>query len=619
MKKFKTSSFGGLIVLSAGLLVPSVMLGQGTIITYQGRLTDGTNAPNGTYDMQFYLRDASNGGNAVGTTNRFATVTLTNGLFTVPLNFGSSPFTGANLWLEIGVRTNGSTEVYAALSPRQPLTAAPYAIMAGDAGTLGGQSSSAYVAKAGDTMTGALNLPQGGIKVGATQLVATGSNVGIGTATPAAQLEVSGQNGTQQRRTDTTSGNSLVLQAGTGANMKVTAYNYNAGAVPLYIGVDGAHTILNSAGGNVGIGTTTPGATLSLFNSTTDVILKMEDRRADGNYSRFHCKESFYDYYGESAYIALEHNAGEGSYPHALVFGIQDVGDAGAVEKMRLSRQGYLGIGTASPTSPLHVVDSGFNSPSILGPTFSGAGVLGGSHDSFGIYGISDPSHGVAGVAGFGYTGVYGRGNAEGFYGYNINYGHDIHLATERYAAEMYGDVEIAGNLAKSSGSFKIDHPLDPANKYLYHSFVESPDMKNIYDGTTVLDANGEAVVELPEWFGVLNKDFRYQLTAIGAPGPNLYIAEKVSGNHFKIAGGAGGLEVSWQLTGVRQDAWANAHRIPVEEDKPANERGTYLAPEAYGQPESKSVQWARHAAAKRRMQHAAVRQSNGGVQEQNH
>ena len=56
-----------------------------------------------------------------------------------------------------------------------------------------------------------------------------------------------------------------------------------------------------------------------------------------------------------------------------------------------------------------------------------------------------------------------------------------------------------------------IDHPLDPANKYLYHSFVESPDMKNIYDGVITTDANGDATVVMPDYFEALNKDFRYQ------------------------------------------------------------------------------------------------------------
>ena len=85
-------------------------------------------------------------------------------------------------------------------------------------------------------------------------------------------------------------------------------------------------------------------------------------------------------------------------------------------------------------------------------------------------------------------------------------------------------------------------------------------------------------------------------MTAIGAPGPNLYVAEEVANNQFKIAGGKGGMKVSWQVTGIRQDAWANAHRIAVEEDKPAAERGYYLHPELYGQPKEKGIEWAHHA-----------------------
>jgi len=162
------------------------------------------------------------------------------------------------------------------------------------------------------------------------------------------------------------------------------------------------------------------------------------------------------------------------------------------------------------------------------------------------------------------------------------------------YAGFFEGDVWVDGNLSKSGGSFKIDHPTDPANKYLYHSFVESPDMMNIYNGNVVLDGSGEAVVELPDWFGALNRDYRYQLTCIGGFAP-VYIAEEISNNHFKIAGGKSGMKVSWTVTGIRQDAWANAHRIPVEVEKPTNERGSYIHPELYGAPQEKSVEWARH------------------------
>jgi hypothetical protein len=162
-----------------------------------------------------------------------------------------------------------------------------------------------------------------------------------------------------------------------------------------------------------------------------------------------------------------------------------------------------------------------------------------------------------------------------------------------KFAGVFVGDVDVTGNLSKGSGSFKIDHPLDPANKYLYHSFVESPDMMNIYNGNAVLDKHGRAWIELPEWFEVLNREFRYQLTAIGAPGPNLYIAQEIEGNRFKIAGGKPGMRVSWQVTGVRQDPYAEAHRIKVEEDKPSDERGYYLHPKEYSQPEEKGIQYA--------------------------
>jgi hypothetical protein len=198
-----------------------------------------------------------------------------------------------------------------------------------------------------------------------------------------------------------------------------------------------------------------------------------------------------------------------------------------------------------------------------------------------------------------------GRSGGSGGSGVIAFGGEGVDGAVRGLAGDFRGDISVSGNLSKGGGSFKIDHPLDPPNKYLYHSFVESPDMKNIYDGVITLDAAGEAIVELPEWFGALNRDLRYLLTAIGAPGPTLYIAEEVNGNHFKIAGGSPRMKVSWQVTGIRQDAWANAHRIPVEEEKPGSERGYYLHPELFGQPEQKNVQWARHPEAMKRIKEA--------------
>lgn len=149
------------------------------------------------------------------------------------------------------------------------------------------------------------------------------------------------------------------------------------------------------------------------------------------------------------------------------------------------------------------------------------------------------------------------------------------------YAGFFLGNVHVDGNLSKSSGSFKIDHPLDPENKYLYHSFVESPDMMNIYNGNATTDKNGNALVELPDYFEALNMDFRYQLTVIGQFAQAI-VGKKIKGNSFKIKTDKPNVEVSWQVTGVRNDAFARKNRIKVEEEKETYNIGTYLNPEAF-------------------------------------
>jgi hypothetical protein len=169
------------------------------------------------------------------------------------------------------------------------------------------------------------------------------------------------------------------------------------------------------------------------------------------------------------------------------------------------------------------------------------------------------------------------------------------------YAGLFLGDVDVVGNVSKSGGSFKIDHPLDPANKYLYHSFVESPDMKNIYDGTIVTDGGGLATVTLPDWFEALNSDFRYQLTVIGQFAQAI-VASEINNNSFTIQTDKPNVKVSWQVTGIRQDAWAKAHRIPVEEDKAQADQGHYLHPELFGHKGEPSIAAMHHPRPKRRV-----------------
>jgi hypothetical protein len=221
--------------------------------------------------------------------------------------------------------------------------------------------------------------------------------------------------------------------------------------------------------------------------------------------------------------------------------------------------------------------------PGVRGTSSSEPGVVGqNSRGGCGVAGHSDTGTGVAGTSRTG-AGVAGISNDTGVVGFG---GFE--------AGRFLGDVTVTGTLSKAAGQFKIDHPLDPANKYLCHSLVESTEMKNVYDGIATLDASGEAEVRLWDWCEALNRDFRYQLTPIGAPAPGLHVAQELSGNRFRIAGGQPGMRVSWQLTGVRHDPYASAHTIMVEEDKPAAERGHYLHPGLYEQPPERAIEWAR-------------------------
>jgi hypothetical protein len=229
---------------------------------------------------------------------------------------------------------------------------------------------------------------------------------------------------------------------------------------------------------------------------------------------------------------------------------------------------------------------------------------------TLGVCGVSESESG-RGV--YGYTsadagttiGVFGRSDSEdgtGVYGFapdldGTTYGvYGVVQSDDGYAGYFLGRGYFSGYLSKPGGGFRIDHPADPENQYLNHSFVESPDMMNVYNGNVMLDSRGEAWVQLPDYFETLNRDFRYQLTAIGGPGPNLHVAQEVVDNRFKIAGGTAGLKVSWQVTGVRHDAWAEANRPLVEEPKPASERGYYMHPAAYGLPKDRDVEIVRAA-----------------------
>jgi hypothetical protein len=251
--------------------------------------------------------------------------------------------------------------------------------------------------------------------------------------------------------------------------------------------------------------------------------------------------------------------------------------------------------------------------PELRGDSDSGWAVYGRSTNSYGVVGRSTNATGVLGQTGSSDPAVWGSnwGNGTAVYGrstsgrgvvgggtigvdaYGSSYGVYARNTADPSGLAGYfnGSVVVNSHLAVYGNKiFKIDHPLDPENRYLLHNAVESSERKNVYDGVARLDEDGAAWVDLPEWFEALNGDFRYQLTAVGGAAPNLHVSEEISENRFKIAGGEGGMKVCWQITGSRKDPWAAANPFEAEEEKSPEDRGRFLHPDLYNAPEEQRV-----------------------------
>ncbi|MFH1373234.1 MAG: hypothetical protein ABII79_05520 [bacterium] len=280
---------------------------------------------------------------------------------------------------------------------------------------------------------------------------------------------------------------------------------------------------------------------------------------------------------GQPAFKAVQHGEGEALrlehlnpnvYGPALYVSTQHRGTAGKFVVNLTSNENYAVYALTKGTGNAVYAES-WGSDGVYGKSLA--------PEAAGVSGYSASEQGY-GIAGWSDQGIAVYGNSPGWAGY------------------FDGDVYVSGNLVGGKSTLKIDHPLDPENKYLVHSSVASPDMKNVYDGVVELDPKGEAIVELPEYFEALNKDFRYQLTCIGGYAP-VYISQEIEANMFEIAGGQPGMRVSWQVTGIRKDAFAQANPIEVEVEKPANEQGLYIHPEAFGLGDEYGVDYKKYAA----------------------
>jgi hypothetical protein len=287
---------------------------------------------------------------------------------------------------------------------------------------------------------------------------------------------------------------------------------------------------------------------------------------------------------------------GEATGTTGLNYGV--FGESKSVEGRGVQgKGGNAGVYGEASVNVGHGVHGKAQSAGVYGEgtsTNTGSGVFGkggfygvrGESESRGVHGQG----GSVGVFGDGVThGVYGNGGNTGVRGTGATYG-VLGTSVGGHAGYFIGNVHVSNVLTKASGSFLIDHPQDPANRLLEHSFVEAPEMLNVYRGTVTLDSRGRATVRLPRYFRALNGDYGYQLTAIGAPAPSLHVARKIERLSFAIAGGAPGQEVCWIVTGARHDAWAKAHPLKVDRMKRRVDRGRYLNPEVFGKPTSAAM-----------------------------
>jgi hypothetical protein len=536
---------------------------------------------------------------------------------------------GEARWL--GVKAEGQEE-----QPRVLLLSVPYALKALDAETIGGKPASAFAPASGSANnSGVGDAPAGTITgsgtkgriprfTGATTIgnsaifQNTAGKVGVGTTTPAASLDVNGTTDIRNTLTLFPNGSAPALSVN-GTALSID----NKGAVSFVNGqkfpgtgtITGVTTASGSGlmgGGtsgtlNLGLLTTcatkqilqwngsawvcitanpgtitgvTAGTDLSGGGTSGNVTLNLNTTATDARYAQLGASDNFtqpmtiYSAYQSSlkatssaaaALAVFGYSTDTSAFFNAGVYGV-----AAGPTGFGVEGNGAFGVlGFSGGTSSLFPLFAG------------GVGVNGDTGVTGGVSVVATADDGNALWAENNSASGFTTAVIEGLGPGNVL---DVFGPAGSVSVSNSGDLAVSGTIFAGTKDFRIDHPLVPSEKYLTHASIESSEMLNLYTGNAVLGADGSAAVSLPDWFTALNEDFRYQLTPIGGFAP-LYIAEKITANQFRIAGGRAGLEVSWQITGVRHDAYAKAHPLVVESDKQGEERGHYLHPDAFGQP----------------------------------
>jgi hypothetical protein len=576
------AAIGGL--LAALPLAPPCHAATPRTLDFQGTLTYSVNQtpkPDGTYSVTFRLFDVATGGTALWTeSNKPVVVAGGHGVFNTvlgaPMSFGSLAF-DKPYFLEVQVAGEP-----AAMAPRLPLATVPYALHA-DAAPLGlpytGTISSAGSAFAvSNTGAGhALSAVGSGGGVNGSALYA-GNTTGIGIISD----------------TNTTDGNLVLFQNGTGDIIKgvtgggtTTAFEVQHSGLVNTIG--GVHAtsatgdgVFGSGASNGVEGSTANNAASGVYGGNTGAGYGVAGRSTKG-----------VGVLGESTGDGFG-NGGDGVEGVAHVIGKSGVyGHTDQVGSSGVYGAAFAPNGTGvTGSATLYASSRG-----VAGLTASGTGVFGSASDAggYGVYGENSATGADAWLGGqYGYydpfvgdtvntpVGVIAQGGPNG--------AGIVAQGSAKYVAGLFtGQLKVAGAFFANDKHFLIDDPLDPANKLLQHSSVESPDMMDIYNGNVTTDAGGNAIVILPPYFEALNQDFRYQLTVVGQFAQAI-ISSEVKDNKFGIETDKPNVVVSWQATGIRHDAYAKAHMLPAEIEKGASDRGKYENPEAFGQPASSAL-----------------------------
>lgn len=613
------SSISKLFFITTLLFLSLSIQAQTTEFTYQGRLLDSSLPPTANYDFQFSLWDSLANGTQAGATQTLTGVAVTNGIFTVRLNFGNE-FPGSARFLQIDVRPAGGGS-YTTLAPRQPMTSAPYAVKA-------------FNAENADNATTATNAMQLDGQSASFYLDATNINAGtLNEARLPAPLTLSGNNagghiirGDNASASDTSTGVSGYATAPTGVTSGVTGQSssrfgrgvsgYTNDGSGVTFGIFGQSLSTNGFGvygeAIAGSGETFGVSGNSLSTSGRGVFGQATAPSGNTYGGRFHSFSTS----GTGVFGFATASTGStlgvwGESNSVLGVGVYGLNSAATGQGIGVSGQTTATVGRTFGVLGLTRSDDGIG---VLGDaahlTGSTTGVWGqsGSVNGVGVVGIASASSGQTYGGRFEAFGTSSRavlgwarattGATYGVYGLNSS--------TDPAAWGVYA----GGNLGASGfKSFRIDHPDDPSNKYLLHYSTESPEVLNAYSGSIILDDAGQAVVKLPSYFAKINKDPRYTLTAVGAPMPMLHVTEEIDNDaliagakagpgeaspqcSFRIAGGAPGAKVSWRVEALRNDKWMQQRQASVETEKEGIEKGTYQNPEFYGQPKEKSMNY---------------------------